>query len=168
MVKTAVKTAPSRAPAFLSASIPSPIDQLPPGFRSSGSTGRLVLVIDGSPTIQKIIELALRQEGYEVGCFRNGIDAMRWFAGPQARIPDLMLVDLDLPKLDGCRVIQKFKSKPCFAHTACLVLREREITDEAYLEQIGAAGSLCKPFTIQELITATQTTIANSLKYAPN
>lgn len=148
--------------------LPSPADRMPRNARPPTPTGRLVLVIDGSPTIQKIIELALRREGYEVGCFRDGIDAMRWFAGPQARIPDLMLVDLNLPKLDGCCVIQKFKAKPRFAHTACLVLCEREITDEIDLEQIGAAGSLRKPFTIQELITAVQTTIVDSLEVLLN
>lgn len=165
MIKAVVKTAPSAATAFPSAAITSPVDRLPRGLRPLASTGKLVLVIDSSPTIQKITELALRREGYEVHCFRDGIDAMRWFAGPQARIPDLMLVDLDLPKLDGYQVIQKFKAKPRFAHTACLVLCEHHITDETHLEQLGVAGSLRKPFTIHELVTAVQTSITDSLEH---
>jgi DNA-binding response OmpR family regulator len=120
-----------------------------------------VLVIEGSPTILKIIELTLHREGYEVCCFRDGIDAMRWFAGPQAHLPDLMLVDVDLPKLDGYRVIQKFKARPRFAHTACLLLCEHEMPCKADLEQMDVAGSLRKPFTIQELVTAVQTSIAS-------
>ncbi len=168
MIKAVVKTAPPVATAFPSASITSLADRLPRGSCPHASTGKLVLVIDGSPTIQKIIELALRHEGYEVRCFRDGIDAMRWFAGPQARIPDLMLVDLDLPKLDGYQVIQKFKIKPRFAHTTCLVLCECDIPDETRLEQLGVAGSLRKPFTIQELLTAVQTSIADPLEYLLN
>jgi DNA-binding response OmpR family regulator len=163
MIKAVVKTAPPVATAFPPASVASLADRLPRAYRPLAPTGRLVLVIDGSPTIQKITELTLRREGYEVRCFRDGIDAMRWFAGPQARIPDLMLVDLDLPKLDGYQVIQKFKAKPRFAHTACLVLCEREIPSQAHLEQMGVAGSLRKPFTIQELVTAVQSSLADPL-----
>jgi DNA-binding response OmpR family regulator len=163
MIKAVVKTAPSIVTAFPPAPGLSPTDRLARAYRPLAPTSRLVLVIDGSPTIQKITELTLRREGYKVRCFRDGIDAMRWFAGAPAHIPDLMLVDLDLPKLDGYRVIQKFKAKPRFAHTACLVLCERDLPSQAHLEQMGVAGSLRKPFTIQELVTAVQSSIANSL-----
>lgn len=168
MIKAVAKTAPSAAPAFPSAFTRIPADRLPQTSRPYTPAGKLVLVIDGSPTIQKIIELALRREGYEVCCFRDGIDAMRWFAGPQARTPDLMLVDVDLPKLDGYRVIQKFKAKLRFAHTACLILCEREMPDNKHMEQLGVAGCLRKPFTIQELVTAVQTSLAESLEYLLN
>ncbi len=129
-------------------------------------TGKFVLVIDGSPTIQKVIEVTLRREGYEVCSFRDGIDAMRWFAKPQARTPDLMLVDLDLPKLDGYHVIQKFKTKARFAHTACLVLCEPEKMAQTCLERMAwAATSLPKPFTIKELVAAVHTSIADRFVY---
>src|SRR5690242_6436160 len=45
-------------------------------------TSRLVLLIDNSPTIRHIVERTLRKEGYEVRSFRDGIEAMRWFAEP--------------------------------------------------------------------------------------
>jgi DNA-binding response OmpR family regulator len=164
MIKAVVKTAPPPVTAFPSASGLAPADRLTWAYLHPAPTGRLVLVIDGSPTIQKITELTLRREGYEVRCFRDGIDAMRWFAGAPAHIPDLMLVDLDLPKLDGYRVIQKFKAKPRFTRTACLVLCERDLPSQAHLEQLGVAGSLRKPFTIQELVTAVQSSLANPLR----
>jgi|SRR5579883_10029 len=164
MIKAVAKTAPSLTTAFPPVPVPPPADRLPRTYRPFAPTGQFVLVIDGSPTIQKISEVTLRREGYEVRCFGDGIDAMRWFAGPQARIPDLMLVDLDLPKLDGYRVIQKFKAKSRFAHTACLVLCKHEIPGQELLEQMGVAGSLRKPFTIQELVTAVQASLANSLR----
>src|SRR5579883_3374782 len=163
MIKAVAKTAPSLTTAFPPVPVPPPADRLPRTYRPFAPTGQFVLVIDGSPTIQKISEVTLRREGYKVRCFRDGIDAMRWFAGAPAHIPDLMLVDLDLPKLDGYRVIQKFKAKPRFAHTACLVLCERDLPSQAHLEQMGVAGSLRKPFTIQELVTAVQSSIANPL-----
>lgn len=166
MIKAAVKMqvgaeALSSSPSALSCG--SPVQQ---ERRLLSPTGKFVLVIDGSPTIQKVVEVTLRREGYEVCSFRDGIDAMRWFAEPQARTPDLMLVDLDLPKLDGYHVIQKFKAKARFAHTACLMLCEPENTAQACLERMAwATTSLPKPFTIQELVTAVHTSIADRLVY---
>lgn len=123
--------------------------------RSLSSTGKFVLVIENSPTIQKIIEMTLQQEGYEVCSFLNGIDAMRWFAEPTARIPDLMLVELDLPKLDGYHIIQKFKAKPRFARTACILLSQYENAERQLKEcPYGTITSLRKPFTTQQLIAA--------------
>jgi DNA-binding response OmpR family regulator len=161
MIHATANTALPVATPFPSVSLSSVRDQPAHIYRRFPAVDRLVLVIEGSPTIQKIIELTLCREGYEVRCFRDGIDAMRWFAGPQAHLPDLMLVDLDLPKLDGYRVIQKFKARPRFAHTACLLLCEHEIPCRADLEHMDVAGSLRKPFTIQELVTAVHTSIAS-------
>jgi len=67
---------------------------------------KFVMVIDDSPTVRKIIETCLRREGYEVKCFADGIQAMQWLLKPEARIPDLVFVDLCLPKLDGYEVIK--------------------------------------------------------------
>jgi len=161
MIHVAANTAPPVARPFPSVPLSSMRNQPVRTYLRCAPVDRLALVIEGSPTIQKIIELTLDREGYEVRCFRDGIDAMRWFAEPQAHPPDLMLVDLDLPKLDGYRVIQKFKARPRFAHTTCLLLCEHAMPDRADLEQIHAAGSLRKPFTIQELVTAVQTSLAS-------
>lgn len=161
MMHAVAKMAPPMAPTFPSASLAQ--DQPLRTSHRYAPAERLVLVIEGSPTILKIIELTLHREGYQVCCFRDGIDAMRWCAGPQAHLPNLMLVDLDLPKLDGYRVIQKFKAKPRFAQTTCLVLCEHDRADTADLEHMDIAGSVRKPFTIQELVTAVHMSLASSL-----
>src|SRR5689334_11841912 len=110
MMNATANMAPPVTTPFSSVPLSTLRDQPVRTYRRCASVDRLALVIEGSPTIQKILELTLDREGYEVRCFRDGIDAMRWFAAPQAHPPDLMLVDLDLPKLDGYRVIQKFKA----------------------------------------------------------
>jgi twitching motility two-component system response regulator PilG len=145
---------PSSAPSFPSIS--------PQVARyTSVPTGKLIFVIDGSPTIQKVVEMTLRHEGHEVRPFCNGIEAMKWFARPEARIPDVMLVDLGLPKMDGYDVIQKFKVKPCFAKTTCILLsRYHEGVDKLKGKRVGAAAYLAKPFTTQELLTAVQASLS--------
>lgn len=125
--------------------------------------GEFILLIDDSPTIRRVVEMLLRQEGYEIRSFHDGIDAMKWCAGPEARIPDLMLVDLGLPKMDGYDVIQKFKAKPRFANTICVILSERDgIVDKLKGRMVGATAYLTKPFTSQELVTAVQTSLAGN------
>ncbi len=122
-----------------------------------------ILVIDDSPTIRKVVEMLLRQEGYEIRSFCDGIDAMRWCAGPEARTPDLMLVDLGLPKMDGYDVIQKFKAKPRFANTTCIILSQRDGTvDKLKGRIVGAAAYITKPFTSQELVAVVQTSLAGN------
>lgn len=115
----------------------------------STHVGKFVLVIDHSLTVQKVIEMMLLREGYRIRSFGNGIEAMRWFAGPDADIPDLMLVELELPKMDGCEVIQKFKAQTRFASTACILLSRREQVPEPF-KNSGAV--LHKPFTAQQLV----------------
>ena len=120
-------------------------------------SGKFVLLIDNSPTIRHIVERTLRREGYEVRSFRDGIEAMKWFAEPEAHTPDLMLVGLGLPKMDGYEVVQKFKAKPRFAHTTCILLSQRESAFDILKGQLaGAEGSITKPFTIQQLLSAVQ------------
>ena len=130
--------------------------------------GKRILLIDDSPTIQKIVELILRREGYEIQAFHNGIEAMRWFAGPEARTPDLMLIDLNLPKLDGYHIIQKFKSKQRFAHIPYIILSQHNSAlSRLKGEQVGAAAYMTKPFTTRELIAAIQSCIANQPVQVP-
>lgn len=151
-----------QTPAKIAGSPSSPISG-PEMLRSLLPSSKFILMIDNSPTIQKIVEITLRREGYDIGLFRNGIDAMRWFSGAEARTPDLMLVDLGLPKLNGYDVVQKFKAKSRFAQTSCVILAGQSGTvDEDRRRMVGATAYLTKPFTTQELLT----TVRKSLPQA--
>ena len=120
-----------------------------------------IFVIDDSPTIRKVIEIALNCEGYEVATFHDGIEAMKWLLTPGVRPPNLMLVDIGLPKMDGYEVIRRFRANPRFANTRCLILSGRDgVVDKLNAGQVGVHAYVPKPFTIQELITAVRTNIA--------
>ena len=146
---------------------PSSAPSLPTQERyPSARAGKFILVIDSSPTIQRIVEMTLRREGHEIRPFGNGIEAMRWFAKPEACVPDLMLVDLGLPKMDGYDVIQKFKAKSCFAKTTCILLSGRDKgVDKLKGKRVGAAAYIAKPFTIQDLVTVVQMSISDKTTY---
>lgn len=71
---------------------------------------QFVMVIDDSLVIRKILETCLHRAGYEVKSFPDGVEALCWLNTSEARIPDLVVVDLGLPKLDGYQVIQLIKA----------------------------------------------------------
>ncbi len=125
-----------------------------------------ILLIDDSPTVCNVVETALTQGGYEVRAFPDGIKAMQWLSLPEAWIPDLMLVDLGLPKMDGYEVIRRIKAKPAFALTRCMILSRRDGTiDKLKGRLVGAAIHLAKPFTVQELLMAVQTILHEKHKH---
>lgn len=129
---------------------------------TSERTAKFVLVIDNSPTIQRIVEMVLSREGYELECFSNGIDALKWLMSPDARTPDIMLVDLTYSKSGGLELIQQCRSKERFIRTDYVILsRSDAIVDRLKARLVGAAAYITKPFTTQELVTVVCTLIAN-------
>ena len=71
-----------------------------------------VMVLDTSPTTRKILEVILRREGHQVGCFDDPVEALRFLSrhGPA----DLLFLDLNLPKMDGFDVLKYLRGEPRF------------------------------------------------------
>jgi DNA-binding response OmpR family regulator len=114
---------------------------------------KLVLVIDDSLTVSKIIEICLRREGYESKCFSDGVLALQWLNSPEVCIPDLILVDLCLPKLDGYSVIQHLRAQPILSQTIFVIITRRAgLIDKLKGKLVGAQAYLTKPFTVEQLI----------------
>jgi twitching motility two-component system response regulator PilG len=127
---------------------------------------KCIFIIDDSLTVQKIVETTLRQAGYETRAFSSGIDALRYLTEPGACRPDLIFVDISLPKLDGYQVIQIFKKKPEFAHVIYIVLSRRDgLVDRLKGRLAGAQAYITKPFTTQALVTAVQTYLTRGSEF---
>ena len=121
-----------------------------------------VVVIDDSPTICKILETCLRRAGYEVKSFPDGVEALLWLNTAEARTPDLMFVDLGLPRLDGYEVIRLLKSRPALEHTILVILSQRDrVLDHLKGHLVGAHAYLTKPFKTQEILAIVQTKLAS-------
>jgi twitching motility two-component system response regulator PilG len=119
------------------------------------SPAACIVVIDDSLTVRKIVATVLRREGYDTRAFQDGIEALRWFAEPGSRTPDVVLVDIGLPKMDGYNVIRTLKARARFAHTTCIVLSGRDgMVEKLKARLAGAALYLTKPFTTQALLAA--------------
>lgn len=114
---------------------------------------KLVMVIDDSATVRKIVETCLRREGFDVKSFPDGVEAMRWLTEPEARIPDLVILDIGLPKMDGYEVARRLKTKPQFSNTVIVMLSRRDgMIDKLKGRLAGAKDYLTKPFKTQDII----------------
>jgi twitching motility two-component system response regulator PilG len=118
---------------------------------------KLIMVIDDSTTVRKIIETCLGRQGFQVLGFPDGIEAMRWLMGPTSRVPDLVLLDIGLPKMDGYEVARRLKIKPQFNNTIIVMLSRRDgMIDRLKGRLAGAKDYITKPFKTQDIIAITE------------
>ena len=106
-----------------------------------------VLVVDDQPTVTEVVERYLLREGYDVSIAADGAEALR-LAGEWA--PDLVVLDLMLPIVDGlevCRRLRKETQVPIIMLTA-----RGEETDRVVGLEMGADDYVVKPFSPRELV----------------
>lgn len=115
---------------------------------------KLVMVIDDSPTVRKIVEVSLRREGLEVVSFADGIEALRAVTSRQLdRVPDLVVLDIDLPKMNGYEIARYLRSKPQWSRTVIVILSRHDgVIDRLKARLAGTQAYLTKPFTTQMII----------------
>jgi two-component system KDP operon response regulator KdpE len=111
------------------------------------TTERTVLVIDDEPPIRRLLRLTLEPQGYRVFEADNGQLGLQEAA---ARRPDVIVLDLGLPDMDGVTVLKRLRE---WSQTPVLVLsvRDREADKVAALDN-GADDYLTKPFGTEELL----------------
>ena len=114
--------------------------------------GLKVLVIDDSKTIRRTAETLLVREGCEVFTATDGFDALSKIADHQ---PDLIFVDIMMPRLDGYETCSLIKHNKIFRETPVIMLSSKDgLFDRARGRIVGSEQYLTKPFTKDELIGA--------------
>ena len=113
----------------------------------SGSPDARVLVVDDEPAILLTVELNLVHNGYETDTAVTGEDALRLFG---AHDPDLVILDLGLPDVDGLEVIRRIRLESK-APIIVLTVRDAEQDKVAALD-LGADDYVTKPFGVEELL----------------
>lgn len=106
-----------------------------------------ILVVDDDSNICELLRLYLEKEGYVVKIVNDGVSAVNAF---KQESPDLMILDIMLPKLDGwqvCREIRKFSDKPIIMLTA-----KGETFDKVLGLELGADDYMTKPFDTKEMV----------------
>ena len=114
--------------------------------------GLKVLVIDDSKTIRRTAETLLTKEGCEVFTAIDGFDALSKIADHH---PDIVFVDIMMPRLDGYQTCSLIKHNQTFRNTPVIMLSSKDgLFDRARGRIVGSEQYLTKPFTKEELLGA--------------
>ena len=123
-----------------------------------------ILVVDDDPNVQRLLQYTLKQEGYEVVIASDGAEGFRLWG---AEAPDLILLDVMLPKLDGYQVATKIRTEEgTTGHVPIIMLTaEREVEQKVRGLRAGADDYLIKPFHPAELMARIKSLLA---RFAPH
>jgi twitching motility two-component system response regulator PilG len=118
-----------------------------------------ILVVDDSATIRRSAETMLANEGCEVITAENGFEALSKITRYQ---PNLIFVDIMMPRLDGYQTCAIIKNNAEFKDTPVVMLTSKDgLFDKARGRVVGSDQYLTKPFTREELLGAVKQHAAN-------
>ncbi|WP_295455702.1 response regulator [uncultured Thiodictyon sp.] len=124
--------------------------------------GARVLVIDDSKTIRRTTEGLLTKAGCEVRTAQDGFEALGKIVEFQ---PDLVFVDIMMPRLDGYHTCALIKANAALRHTPVVMLSSKDgLFDRAKGRLVGAELYLPKPFTGEELLDAVRRYLRRDLR----
>jgi DNA-binding response OmpR family regulator len=110
-----------------------------------------ILIVDDEPNIVISLEFLMRREGFEILVARDGEEALQSI---RAHRPDLVLLDVMMPRINGFEVCRQVRAEPALAGTRIVMLsakgRPAQIAEGLAL---GADGYITKPFSTRNLVT---------------
>ncbi len=123
-----------------------------------------VLIVDDEPNILLSLQFLMKKAGYAVRTAKDGEEALAEIA---REMPDIVLLDVMMPKLDGFSVCQRIKSDPALAGVRVVMLtaRGRDVEREKGLS-LGADDYITKPFSTKDAIDRVATLLARPVKPA--
>lgn len=120
-----------------------------------------ILVVEDDPLAAKILEAQLRHDGYHVSVAYNGLQALKMC---REEPPDLVLLDLMLPGVDGFEVLSQMRAEPGTARVPVIVVSAKtDVSDQHMAARLGANRYLTKPYSWSEL----SETVRSLLRQAP-
>ena len=110
----------------------------------------LIMVVDDSLTVRKITGRLLSKEGYQVLTAKDGVDALQQL---QEVRPAVMLVDIEMPRMDGFELTKNVRGDPATAHTPIIMITSRTAEKHRnYARELGVNVYLGKPYQEEELL----------------
>ena len=117
-----------------------------------------ILVVDDEPDVASLLSLLLKSQGYNVISAGDGQEALE---KARTEKPDLMLLDVMLPKLDGYKVARMLKFDENFRHMPIIMLTAKiQEKDKSTGLEMGADAYVSKPFNTPELLEMIKETLA--------
>jgi len=109
-----------------------------------------ILAVDDEPHILKLVSFSLRAKGFDVLEATDGLSAIEI---AEAEQPDLILMDVMMPALDGYEACRRIKANPKTAHIPVVMLTAKtQVAEQKTGLDAGALDYVCKPFTPKDLV----------------
>jgi len=113
--------------------------------------GEKILNIDDSPTVQRLIEMILSSQGYQVVLASDGEEGI---AKAKSERPDLILVDFVMPKMNGFQVCKTLKDDPEFSDTPIILVTSKgDKVGSKFVDTLGISEYFTKPFQPEDLLS---------------
>lgn len=123
--------------------------------------GKTILVVDDSPTVRKLISGKLEKCGHDVFCSADGVEAMERL---QNLIPDLVLLDITMPRMDGYQVCKMIRSNEATKDVPVVMISGNDgFFDKVRGRMAGTSGYITKPFGPETLMKAVETYLKNEV-----
>ena len=124
-----------------------------------------ILVIEDDPSALRLVQYTLEQEGYQVLAATNGLAGIR---KAQNEEPDLLVLDIMLPGIDGFEICHRLRAEPQTAQLPILMLSAKaQETDKATGLKVGADDYITKPADPSEIINRVRTLLAQVKRTSP-
>jgi len=121
---------------------------------------REVLVVEDEPDIRRLVVLHLERDGFRCRTAANGLDALR---EAKAAVPDLVVLDLMLPGIDGLEVCRRLRSDASTAGVPIIMLTAKsDEVDRVVGLEVGADDYVAKPFSPKELVARVRAVLRRS------
>lgn len=123
------------------------LGQLPRITRADGTPIR-VLLVDDEPALTNLLKMALHYEGWDIEVARDGGEALAKYEQFE---PDLLVLDIMLPDIDGLEILKRIRESEGYTPTLFLTARD-SVLDRVNGLTAGADDYLTKPFSLEELV----------------
>jgi DNA-binding response OmpR family regulator len=120
-----------------------------------------ILAVDDEPHILRLVSFALSSKGFDVLEASDGLSAIEVAV---AELPDLILLDVMMPALDGYEACRRLKANPVTAHIPVVMLSAKSQQAERSTGiDCGATDYICKPFTPKDLVSEVQRVLGENV-----
>jgi twitching motility two-component system response regulator PilG len=120
----------------------------------NGTVRGNILVVDDSPTVCKLVVITLEKHGYRVVTAADGLEGL---ARIQDELPDLVLLDITMPRMDGYQLCKVVKGSEETKHIPVVMLSGKDgFFDKVRGRMVGSTGYITKPFDPDTLLRAVE------------
>ena len=126
---------------------------------------KLVMIIDDSLIVRKIIETSLKREGIQSVSYADGVEALLALNERRCPVPDLVILDIGLPKMDGISVLEAWRRAGRAMPVLLLTARDRW-SDKVQGFDAGADDYVAKPFHLEEVLARIRALLRRSTGHA--